>query len=382
MYVYILSVPVISVLTLMALLLFQKKLRTQINQADFLFGATIIGFLTLHSAANLDIFTRYFVLFCYIAIGFGVAVRIEFKKFATALVRVGEVLAAVSLAIWLPLFLLPNLFGPILGLFALPLTLGEIDYQFLGISNFPSGLLHQGAVRNLGIYSEPGLYAAVLSVLLGLKYLLNQLPYKHYGILIVALLSTQSTAGYIVVALFSLLHYSSRHAKQLLRLKITKGMLVSSLLLVGLTAAILASGVITSKFDQNHHSFLSALLRANDTLVDLLIWKDHFLLGAGFARIDPIIYMKTTGSSNALTSLFASFGLIGGILFLMAPIRAAIRNARYRVFIAILAITLTSQNLLFTPLLLALLFYMRRITLPDYETWQQSIPSQTSGNAA
>lgn len=159
------------------------------------------------------------VVFClYMATIFTFAALIQ-DDFYVLYTKVMKVICYISLLIWLLLLLIPNL-HPILT------SVGNLFPQMLphewientsnpGVSLYVYYLpdatetSYTNFIRNNGPFFEPGLFASYITIALAFNVIrLKQLLHKDNYILILTLLSTCSSAGYISLILIVLLSIS------------------------------------------------------------------------------------------------------------------------------------------------------------------------------
>lgn len=215
--------------------------------------------------------------------------------------------------------------------------------------------------RNQGIFWEPGAYAILLNVALAVLLLSptrhslhrNWMPVKLV-VLSAALLSTQSTQGYIVAALIVCAYLCRPHATR------PSGQLLVAMTALGLLALIgIGAGVVSDKFVAGNVSFDR---RSYDTAANLELMLERPWAGWGFQNQEVLSTVYgVPDSSNSLLSLGYQFGLL--VLIACVALQASaltrlLSGQLQRWFIlAALVITYSTENMLLQPVFLAFLFW-------------------------
>lgn len=176
--------------------------------------------------------------------------------------------------------------------------------------------------RNAGPFWEPGAFQGFLVI--AIFFLLNyKEAFKHKSIimivLLITLLTTQSTIGYIVF-LISLLGFSKDYVKclfgkiKLLNNRKKTNMLIyiiSLLFIIFVGYIILLSGNISNKFDDNNGSYIERKTDINESLAVLF---DNILIGIGFASSSEIVF--TSVSATTILYIATYYGLPFTIYYL------------------------------------------------------------------
>lgn len=208
--------------------------------------------------------------------------------------------------------------------------------------------------RNQGIFWEPGAYQVFLNLGIFLTLFMNKKLMKWRLVILTAtLLTTMSTSGYMICALLYLA-YVIRNGK---REQISR-MLLSLFLFVPLAVFIAQSGVITDKFQDGNASFDR---RSLDTSSNLELMIEKPLLGWGFQNNEILMERYSIpDSSNSLLTFGYQFGLPMLLILmiyyyfqLLRPIGGVVQALL--VFIGLL-IVFSTENMLFQPLFIVLMF--------------------------
>lgn len=177
--------------------------------------------------------------------------------------------------------------------------------------------------RNAGPFWEPGAFQGFL--LIAIFFLLSYKElFRHRFmimiILLITLLTTQSTTGYIVF-LISLLGYSQDYVECLFgRIKFlnnkkkTKMLIyiISLLFIIFVGYIILLSGNISNKFDVNNRSYIDRMTDINESLAVL---SDNILVGIGFGSNSTVTGF-TTVSATTIIYIAIYYGLPFTIYYL------------------------------------------------------------------
>lgn len=231
--------------------------------------------------------------------------------------------------------------------------------------------------RNSGMFWEPGAYAGVINLCLLLNF--QQLDhlfkkYKfHFSALVLALLSTQSTTGYIVFFMILLLKFID-FKKYGLRSIFLSSLIVISAFFLSSDFDFLGkkiSGQLESSKTQAVGEFSNT--RFGSFVFDLHYIKKNPLLGNGLleeTRYADHKYLfvgvnanqDIIGSGNGLSGSIAQFGIIYILLyfFLIISGKPGLDNYTKLVLIIILFFSLQGEQWLNFPLFLSLPFWNYR----------------------
>ncbi len=234
--------------------------------------------------------------------------------------------------------------------------------------------------RNCGFAWEPGGFSVFLALAIFCNLFLNNPETRvntRFWVLSAALISTQSTTGYLLYTVILLYYFYSKQTRIVLYLfPIIVAVVISVFSLPFMTEKIVRLINETNEIDAmvvrsigkkgeayNPQRFSSLMI----TMID---FKRNPVLGLGGhveegwtakigARISPI-----TGIGN----LLAQFGLVGCIFFAIASLRSSIYYSDYLglkikpLFFILILFTSISYTLIFFPLIMC--FWMFRIFVP------------------
>jgi len=173
-------------------------------------------------------------------------------------------------------------------------------------------------IRNCGIFTESPMYSFVLSTALIIElFMYNCVNRKRAMLLILAILTTFSTTGMIVIFLAILirlfLYMSESREKRSLLLLFPKFLFF--VVLFGISLYVIPYLLQVKQTE----GYISYNTRYDDFIACLNTWKDNFLVGSGFGNFDIIQQNMSAFRSNNL-GLSTGIGVLvaqGGLMLLM-----------------------------------------------------------------
>ena len=221
----------------------------------FLF-AVIVLFIILHFVAgNLSLLGSISFMLSIVTIAYSALVCKD--SFVEAFVRLMKYFSYIAVPLWLLVALVPTLHTTLMNIGAmLPQMMTDTWLENTsndGVSFYvyflSSGLTtsYSSLIRNCGPFFEPGLFASYLIIALVLNLNLNRkLLHPSNWILIAAILTTLSSAGYISLALVVL--YSILFSKKIIN------KVISLFVVVLLWQPVLNSEIVSTKISDNFES--------------------------------------------------------------------------------------------------------------------------------
>ena len=250
------------------------------------------------------------------------AVRL-IPEFSRKYVSVMYFLACVSLVFYIPVQLGIDLAG-ILSPIRIPLE--NTDVIHIGIHNFH---VPDERGKNCGMFWEPGAFAGYL--ILALFFLVrggqNKAVLSKQGLaLIAALLSTQSTTGYLAFMVLVVLYV---YNAELVKGKKSKLLALPALIVVLVGGAYVAMNEVSFLGEKisaqiasaSIHDDTSRINRFGNFMYDMDAIADKPLLGWSATpetrlSIDPEVTELIAGQGNGLTGFAVKFGLVGLFIFI------------------------------------------------------------------
>ena len=260
------------------------------------------------------------------------------KHFINTYVRVMVVLAGLGLFFQLPIWLglgIPSF------LYALNSPFGyseEVGRLTVFIHTYICGTLESAIDRsNSGMFSEPGLFAGYLNLaILFLGVIRGKLSRKEYQIsfvlLLVGLLSTMSTQGYIVLPFALFFHLDRKNANATYRNSLTTKriypVIVVCLILLG-GYAYHKVPFLKDKIEQQYDVVTREergweSLRLSGFIISWSYIKQKPLVGWGFHnstryKLTPW-YAETGAGTTGMTDYIAKVGMLGFITYIVAAL--------------------------------------------------------------
>ena len=209
-----------------------------------------------------------------------------------------------------------------------------------------------GFIKNPGIFGEGGRYQYFLNLALIINLYFYNKPILSFKsiILIISILTTFSTVGYIIMVAvlgFKIIGESTENYR---KLKIV--------LIIPFLVLLLFSDVITTKFFlTGSNAFTSTQRRILDTIIDYNIIKEQPILGIGLGNMKAYKaysaqYTGGGSSSNGLTNYISKIGLLGFIITLYPFIFIDIKRKKNKIILLCNGLTLITQGIILTPIFL------------------------------
>lgn len=300
------------------------------------------------------------------------AVRL-IPEFPHRYVSVMYVLSITSFVFFIPLYFgvdMRSLFSEVRA----PLPLESIHYH-IGIYNLRGE--YDGSVRNMGMFWEAGAFAGFLILALFLLIRDGQLKaiYSKQGwVLIAALLSTQSTTGYIAFLVLAVFYVYSMNWIKNVAVKWVVFILSTLVLLYGALLLFSHISFLGEKITAQIQSATlldesSRINRIGNFIYDKKWIVDRPIFGWSAnpetrLTIDPEVLDLVAGQGNGLTGFTIKFGLFGIALFVLFfaysthRISGSLQVVMFGV--AIVGLLLNGEQFLNFPMFLSLMFLPKK----------------------
>jgi len=275
---------------------------------------------------DLSSFLEYLRYFMFVLSGYFVAKLITFDQFIYYFSRIMRFVAISSILMFLSIK-----FGIISDL-----PIAENGY---GVSYYNTWFfLTQVStnLRNSAIFWEPGLYAGFLALALAFEVIFlsnTEKNFKYILFFVVAMITTQSTSGYLYLILIFIL-IVSKNANGFKQSLIFITAILTILYLYWNFNAVLNHLVAYSPqvFQKLQSQNLSYTDRVLNPIIDLYILL-HYPLGCGIGKLTSLVQQISNDlaimvhtRTSTLTFFFAAFGFIGGLGFNATWLYGFIKN--------------------------------------------------------
>ncbi len=313
--------------------------------------------LTDHSSGNLKYIYECMMIFA----AFFICTVVPVWEFKHHFVNIMSFLALISVTAFALRYLFPGING------VLPVIVNTNGYSYsnLWLAVIPHDVEYV-AFRNQSIFREPGMFQGFLNLAL-LFYFdskENQRAWKLCSLLL-ALVFTFSTAGYLICAAIALVQMFLR------RLKLN----VRTVLLLAVGAAVilpmLRSGTIeydSAVFNKLTMENSSANSRFGSILVDAYIGLRSPLWGNGFDYVEryfgriarDVFSLTQMSNTNTVMKMFAVHGIGIMLLFLAGIIRfckAHVGKKEWLCHALIMGLILSNEDLMFNTCIYIIMLY-------------------------
>lgn len=319
---YVLAFVGILILLIVKTTLLEKRSIT-IEQRDLLVFCVFTGMTLIEMIANLinGYNLNYSMKFVVILFTSFLVTRFfsfkEFKQYFVNMMTLISGIAIIGYAIGMT-----NGFYYSLPTFS---NINNVSY-YNGIVFFAMNDFSRG--RNIGIFWEPGLFAIMIAIaLFFLIFESNKRSNFKLLVLVLALISTYSTTGYILLSLIILAYvYARKNSNKWL-------ILLATVLFVGIMAFFIFFGsfqdFLLSSFPRVFTKLFmgqdSTTARVNSIIYNCRIFVSN-ILGYGITKTNYIFQYYSTGSqTSTMTLYFAQFGLLG-VTFVFLQLRSILKN--------------------------------------------------------
>jgi hypothetical protein len=353
--------------------------------------------------------TFYFLIFCFAIyftaisikdtqihpsffLGYGIkffSVYVVLKALKTNLFKIYEqvlyFLAIVGLFMWVVQTILGGdtlfyYFSKIPGMSAFSYVTGEGANAILySVQPTEYSIISFMIPRNCGFAQEPGSFAVYICLAIFINlFITNSEKYskKLFWVLVVALISTQSTTGYMIFMLIMVFYVFSKNLnKVLLLLPFVLAALIYVSTLPFMSNKIIDLITETTQLDQLIEGTIgreetATPQRFTSFMITFIDFKNNPILGLGpdndkswinkvGARISPI---------SGIGNLMAQFGIVGLLFFIICTIRSSFYfakyynyNGKYLLFFIIIFVSI-SYSIIILPLLMS--FWMFQLFGP------------------
>lgn len=315
------SIPRYGAIVLCLLLLLMPRLR-KVTTRDILVLLCLFIPYILSSLLRESSLTLFGIFFLCILVGYLVATRLSFKKFAICFETIIFFLCIFAIVGELFAYLTPGL----LTLCPKVHNVSGCSFSKLLFCNIEVGSENGVLIRNGGIFREPGVFQIYINfaLMINLFYLKRNSLLK-FAIYSLALLFTFSTPGYVcylfilIVYVFGFKKITNNTPNSSLMSKIVLLCLII-VSIVLFNSKELSSLVFGKIGDFQNGSFLS---RLNSIVADFYMVKSSPFIGVGMGKVDDltvyyadkVLHIYADCNSNGVFYQFAAYGLVFGLVY-------------------------------------------------------------------
>ena len=241
----------------------------------------------------------------------------DYKRIFHIYNKIMKFLAIWSCVVWLISLLSPE----VIELFPVINNSQSLEYHFLGFSNV---CYIEGLSRNLSIFREPGVYVIflVIALIAEIHILDNKKKKLNLIIYCVALFTTFSTAGYILLFILAIYYLFIKHDSK------REAVFIIGTIIIGFVMANQFGmlDVLFEKFSYGTNTYGSWLARLSSLTKNIEISFKNPFFGIGrYALYDTTLAVDGTYTSDANTNTIligsAAYGLLFGGLCLFSCLR-------------------------------------------------------------
>lgn len=310
------------------------------------------------SLINLDFSNGYIIQLNSLLLGYFIAKKIEFQTFATNFNNVLYYLSLISVFFFTLFNYYPNL-----------IYLFDIKENISG-TNFINLYFYVHFIdvfRNTGIFREPGVYMIYLNLAILFELFVSDIiDRKKIFIFVIALITTLSTAGFIICIFLSIIYFMNKKS-----LKIGVILLFSAIVILFFVSNNYEYfEAALTKFDSKSNEYGSAVARISSITIPISIYLDSPFFGVGlYSYINLYKFYSSSilgfslnaesQSTNTLLNALATYGPLYFIFFILAFYKLAkliskkflIRLTIFLLFTLMLSNEDIRYSLLFTTLI-------------------------------
>ena len=231
---------------------------------------------------------------------------------------------------------------------------------------FGFNVLKRGEMRNSAIFWEPGAYQIFLN--LSILFLLDIWNFDLKSIwknkkitiiiLIVSLLTSRSTTGYLLFAFILVYVYRRITQREKGKSKLITFIFGAVILLLA-GAAILQSSTVIDKLSGRLTESLS--VRTNDFIYSLKIIKSHLFIGTGLdseLMFSEFNRYRIYNNSSGLLNVMIGFGIIVGVIYVIQMAKNIIKQMGKMKWVVLILIIATgfTETFFYYPIYMIFLF--------------------------
>ena len=334
----------------------------------YLFAIIIAIFST--ALVNFDFRGGYGYQIMTVTLAFLIAHFINHKQFLEIFSKYLFVLCIISILV----FIVANSFSGLLEYFPVHENTAGVQFANLYISGV---FIDVGAIRNTGIFREPGVFMIYLLVCILFELYYSTKPnMKHIALYSIAIITTFSTAAILILFFVIAGYILTQKGKGIVKYKAIT--MVFAFILISIFIFYPnVSFKIFSKLDMDSATYVSFIARQASVIVNYDIFLANPLFGAGLSNYGNLfesysIYhyglpLNAAGqSTNSFMSIFATYGFIYGSIIIIAfiSLTKSFRNEKLMQIILFLSLLLmfSNEDMRYSLLFNVLVFFGLKVT--------------------
>ncbi len=301
------------------LFFFLNEVWREINKSTFYFTLLITFCVLFTMLLHNDIRNGYLLQLLGVIVALKFSSYMKFREFLKNFSNIIYLLSIVSLIFFVAVNLSTSFFN------SLPLitNVADVDFATIYISNIVKS---NGLLRNSSIFREAGVFSIYLIISLMYElFLTENKSIRKQIILFLALITTFSTSGYIVLGIIIMAYVLNAKG---IKTKV-KFILLSFLVIITLFPIVFVD--VFSKINPDSASYVSTFSRTSSFIVPTKIFVEN-PLGVGLTKLADLyayhsynLFGKQLDSSsvatNTLLNTFAIYGFVYGSILIYATFR-------------------------------------------------------------
>lgn len=326
----------------------------------FLFLISMLLLLTLTIFINQDFTLGYLIQINSLVTGYLISRNLNFEMFSIYYTKLMCYVALISIFLFSIFTIFPQF------LFLLPVQYNIAEVPYINLFFYVHFL---DVFRNTSIFREPGVYMIYLNIAIILElFVKKHTDKKAMLIFIIAMFTTLSAAGFVILGLIGLLFFlqekkSNIKFRGILLLLIIGYVIINNFTLFENTF---------SKFDSSSKEYSSSLARISSIEIPFAIFLDNPLFGTGLSNYVTLyekyslqlygrVYKTGGHSTNTFFNSLASYGFLYFVILIFLIKKTSqlfSKSIFFNVIVFIIIATLFSnEDLRYSLLFSTLLFY-------------------------
>jgi hypothetical protein len=337
-------------------LLFSKSKIKSINWTLQL----LLFLILLTQIVHQDYTLGYLIQINVLIAGYVISNYLGFRLFVDVFCKIMFYVAIVSIILFTVFIIFPFT----LNYFSVNVNIKEVEYVNLFI------YVHFVTMfRNTGIFREPGVFMIYLNVAIIFQlFVKNRSNKKYLIVFIIAILTTLSTAGFIVLLAIGILYLLKGKEKK----KKFQGVLFLSIIIFVILNNYELFENTLNKFDSTSGDYSSSVARIASVQVPFAIFLDFPLFGTGLSQYGALYekysreltgftFKADSQSTNTFFNALATYGFFYFItlIYLFTKLTKLISQKKFPriILFLIFAMMLSNEDLRYSLMFNILLFY-------------------------